>query len=163
MKSCTNYLNDNLCFVAMEYYGLVFNHTYLIKIDQKSLIALKICGNISLESEFDYIYNKFTKVVKRKSDLNSLSNYIDEKYIKLYDLSYLASDTNLSCSKANFKIEFSKIKTIDFKKTKKYGMGYIPHTGRIIVESDKINEFILLGNQDGNEILNLIRTKMNFR
>ena len=42
-------------------------------------------------------------------------------------------------------------------------MGYIPHTGRIIVESDKINEFILLGNQDGNEILNLIRTKMNLR
>jgi hypothetical protein len=55
----------------------------------------------------------------------------------------------------------SDIKSAIYNPSKKFGMGYYPHDGRVIIETfdNKKREFIILGNQSGESIANFITIK----
>jgi hypothetical protein len=56
----------------------------------------------------------------------------------------------LSAAGANFRLPLSQIESVTYTDEKKWGMGGVPYSGRIIVlASGKSLEFILLGKEDG--------------
>ena len=56
-------------------------------------------------------------------------------------------------NRADFSIALRDISSVEYTPTKKWGMGYYPHDGRVFVESVAGKcEFIILGNQSGGEI-----------
>lgn len=144
-------------FIAMEYYGLILNRTFLICFTENSLIGFKIANLITLETKYDFLINPFIKVVQSNSDFDSINTYIENKYKK-----HIPID-NMNKNKASFIIEYSKIKSVKFNENKKFGMGYIPHQGRIIISYDKNREFIILGNQNSKKILQKLNEKINYK
>ncbi|HJY06951.1 MAG TPA: hypothetical protein VJ323_11600 [Bryobacteraceae bacterium] len=52
----------------------------------------------------------------------------------------------------------SEITSVAYNPRKKWGMGYYPHDGRVIVQTLKRQrEFIILGNQSGQQIAQRLR------
>ena len=126
-------------FIAMEYYALILNRTYLLRIDGSRLDG-KICrGLTSIESG-----NGATRIVTSKlavhGNLNDPESYVD---------AHLLNKPN----RADFSISLIDICSIDYTPKKKWGMGYYPHDGRVFMRMarDK-REFIILGSQSGLEI-----------
>ena len=67
----------------------------------------------------------------------------------------------IDVNKTNFLLKTSDIKSAVYNPAKKFGMGHYPHDGRVTIETydNKKREFIILGNQSGKSIANLITTK----
>ncbi len=84
-----------------------------------------------------------------------------EKYLKKAANLNLIDESIIEANKTNFLIKLSDIKSAIYNPSKKFGMGYYPHDGRVIIETfdNKKREFIILGNQSGESIANLITTK----
>ena len=84
-----------------------------------------------------------------------------EKYLKKAATLNLIDESIIEANKTNFLIKLSDIKSAIYNPSKKFGMGYYPHDGRVIIETfdNKKREFIILGNQSGESIANLITTK----
>ena len=106
-------------FIAMEYYGLFLNRTFLICFTENFLIGFKIANLITLETEYDFLIYPFIKVVQSNSDFNCINTYIENKYKKHIPIG------NINKNTASFIIEYSKIKNVKFNENKKFGMGYI--------------------------------------
>ena len=143
-------------FIAMEYYGLFLNRTFLICFTENSLIGFKIANLITLETEYDFLIYPFIKVVQSNSDFNCINTYIENKYKKHIPIG------NINKNTASFIIEYSKIKNVKFNENKKFGMGYIPHQGRIIISYEKNREFIILGNQNSKSIFQKLKEVINY-
>ena len=143
-------------FIAMEYYGLFLNRTFLICFTENFLIGFKIANLITLETEYDFLIYPFIKVVQSNSDFNCINTYIENKYKKHIPIG------NINKNTASFIIEYSKIKNVKFNENKKFGMGYIPHQGRIIISYEKNREFIILGNQNSKSIFQKLKEVINY-
>ncbi len=137
--------NADWSFVAMEYYALILNRTYLITIRDGALCGVVCRGLTSTEGDDDPLTKITTGKLAVHGDLNDPKSYVNAERIKQHD-------------SANFLIPFSDISMVTYDPRKKWGMGYYPHDGRVFVESDgKKREFIILGNQSGNEIAERLR------
>jgi hypothetical protein len=140
-------------FVAMEYYWLILNRTFLILITDKELIGIKVHGPIGVESS-DALVNLLPLTVD--GDLQNPYSYINAKYIdKIKDID-LKSNDFFRANGSNFRISKPDIIETSYDKSKKWGMGYYPHGGKVYVRTrdDKKREFIILGSQSGQEIKN---------
>lgn len=64
----------------------------------------------------------------------------------------------INANKTNFILKISDIKSATYNPSKKFGMGYYPHDGRVTIRTiqNKKREFIILGNQSGQHIANLL-------
>jgi hypothetical protein len=138
---------ENWSFVAMEYYGLIFNRTYLISI-KEGCIEGKVCRGLT--AAHVTVGDPLTKYVTGKlavsGDLQDSRSYIDQTKVK---------QTN----SANFSIPLSAIKSVEFNPNRKWGMGGYPHNGRVFIEAfRKRREFIVLGCQNGKEIAERLRS-----
>jgi hypothetical protein len=115
-------------FVAMEYYRLILNRTYLVFISPEGMYGWKAEGIVT-NSNRDYFqpYQEMLEDPVLLRDRNAIRK-----------LSQLPGGFFLPVS------EVSSVKVIDGQK---WGMGGIPHSGRILVSlsSGKSREFILLG------------------
>ena len=147
-------------FIAMEFYALVLNRTFLIVLHQGNMTGLKVNGQISAEGGGDPITMAITNSMSVKGDLGNPNNYIKSKYLKkLAGHDILGTDV-LKVSSGNFRIPLSHIIETRHNPKKKWGMGPYPHDGRVFVTTRdlKKREFIILGNQSGQKIAELIRT-----
>lgn len=141
-------------FVAMEYYNLIMNRTFLILILENSLIGLKVNGMVSIEGGGDSLTRSITKKMAIQDDLENPYSYMKSDFLRKVENLDIFSDEILKVDKSNFKINRQKIKSVNHDKRRKWGMGYYPHDGKIYVktENNKKKELIILGSQSGEKI-----------
>jgi len=152
-------LTDSNHFVAMQYYGLIFNRTYLVLIANNNLIGIVANGLVSVQSN-DPLASIITSQISVDDDLNNPLSYLKDKYLKRAEHLNLLNDNLKSVNSANFKINIKDIVSAEFDPSKKWGMGPYPHDGKIyITTNDKKHEFIILGSQSGKKILELIQNE----
>jgi len=154
-------LNSVNHFVAMQYYGLILNRTFLVLLTKDFLIGIKVNGLISVEGGGNILAKELSKTMAVKGDLQNPYSYIKSKYIdKVQNLDVLDGSI-LAQDKSNFLIQRADITNAYYDPKKKWGMGYYPHDGKvyIITNDGKKKELIILGNQSGHQIANLVLTK----
>lgn len=150
-------LNDSNHFVAMEYYGLILNRTFLVIKTEDRLIGLQANGLISVEAG-DFITQQAVRQMVVRGDLSNPYSYLKNSYLEKYTDEDLYSEQILSLYSANFSISLKDIRETYHDPKKKWGMGYYPHDGKVYVKynTNKTKEFIILGDQSGKKIANLI-------
>ena len=148
-------------FIAMQYYGLILNRTYLVLVTNDRIIGLKVNGLVSVESSGNILSKELSKTMTIKGDLENPYSYMKSKYLdRLQDLEL--TDTEIEKQdKSNFVIQRADINNAYYDPKKKWGMGYYPHDGKVylMTNNGRKKEFIILGNQSGYKIANLILTK----
>ncbi len=154
-------LKEGNHFVAMEYYNLIMNRTFLILISDEYLIGLKVNGLISVEGGGDPLTRSITKNMAIQDDLQNPYSYMKSSYLRKVENLNIYGEDILKTEKTNFKINRNEIKNVTYDKRKKWGMGYYPHDGKVYVKTKngKKKEFIILGSQSGKEIENWIEKK----
>ncbi len=150
--------NTNNHFVAMEYYALILNRTFLCLITDDFLIGLKVNGLVSVEGNSDFVTKTITSAIAVKKNLSNPYSYIRSNYLKEYENVNLLDGSVLKIRKSNFVTNRNNIKYVYYDSSKKWGMGYYPHNGKVYVTShgNKKREFIILGNQSGKKIADII-------
>jgi len=150
-------LTDSNHFVAMQYYGLILNRTYLVLITNNHLVGIVANGLVSVQKS-DPLASIITGLISIDGDLNNPLSYLKDKYLKRVEHLNLLVDDLKKVNSANFKINIKDILSVAFDPSKKWGMGYYPHDGKVYVTTkDKKREFIILGSQSGKKILELIQ------
>ena len=147
-------------FVAMEYYKLILNRTFLILFYKDQIIGVQANGVISaqvsphsLESLATYAATKHMMVM---GDLSNPHSYLKNKYLMNMANLDLLEDEFLKRN-GNFRINKNDIKSVHYDPSKKWGMGQYPHDGKVYLEtSTGKREFIILGDQSGAQIANKI-------
>lgn len=115
-------------FVAMEYFALILNRTYVVFVTPDRLYAWKVRGPVT---NWNPAY--FLPYSKMLNDRKLRCSY--EAVEKLANL------------RGGFVIPRSEVVSVEPVYKQKWGMGGIPHSGRIRVRltSGRSREFILLG------------------
>ena len=130
-------------FVAMEYYWGISNRTFLIFIAPEGLYGWQVCGPVT----------------------NANRNYF-QPFQEMMDDDEFTRDQQaiekLSRLKGGFFLQPSSISSVTANARSKWGMGRIPHSGRIHLRltSGRSREFILLGNVDPESLRNRIATTL---
>ena len=151
-------LNELNHFVAMEYHMLILNRTYLILLTSDSLIGIKVNGIVSIESGGDRITRKITNSLSIQGDLSDPHSYIKAKFIQQIIDTNLTDGSIIKANKSNFIIKKESVIKVYHDEKSKWGMGYYPHDGKVYIttKEGKKREFIILGNQSGKKIVQLI-------
>ncbi|HTP66765.1 MAG TPA: hypothetical protein VMJ66_15340 [Geobacteraceae bacterium] len=147
-----DYLYSDKTFIAMQYYMGILNRTVQVYVLDDMLSVAVVGGVIaSPPSTGNEWYNPRA--------------YIDPLYIEKYRNIDPASNLFLSLDSSNYQIKRTSIKKVEFDPSNKWGMGNVPHTGKILVYTtdDKEKEFILLGSQDGDYVKNMIEQIMRLK
>lgn len=152
--------NDNH-FVAMQYYGLILNRTFLVLLTKDLIIGIKANGLISVEAEGNALAAELLKNMVVSGNLENPYSYIRPQYIEKVKDCDLFDKSILKQNKANFILPRTEVKNAYYDARKKWGMGYYPHDGKVYLETmdGKKREFIILGNQSGQKIANMILTR----
>ena len=127
-----------LGFVAMEYYALILNRSFIILIAEDGLYGWKFHGIVSsFDPEF----------------------YFEAE--ALLEDPTLRPGARTFASRRSFFIAYNQIQSVDFIPGPKWGMGWIPHSGRLTVRVNRRQrEFIILGAASGSVISGAIRSKL---
>ena len=154
-------LKNNNHFIVMQYYGLILNRTFLVLLTNDLLIGIKSNGLISVEGGDNKIAKALSETMAVKGDLQNPYSYIKSKYVDKIQDCELFDTSILKQNKSNFIIKRATVKNAYYDPKKKWGMGYYPHDGKVYIETiDGLKkEFIVLGNQSGQKIANLILTQ----
>jgi hypothetical protein len=114
-----------------------------------------------VESGGNIIAKELSATMTIKGDLENPYSYIKSKYIAGVNECELLDGSILAQHKSNFVIKRANIKNAYHDPKKKWGMGYYPHDGKVYIETfdGRKKEFIILGNQSGHKIANLVLTK----
>lgn len=149
---------DNNHFVAMEYYNLILNRTFLVLRTGNCLIGLYGNGIVSTEGGNDVLTKAVTRKLAIRGDLSNPYSYLKGKYIDLSMDDDLDGESILHTHKSNFRIAWKDIQSVHYDPKKKWGMGPYPHDGKVYVKTinNKQREFIILGDQSGREIASFI-------
>lgn len=152
-------LEEGNHFIAMEYYNLIFNRTFLVLIVENYLIGLQVRGIVSVDvRDKQSIEHLILEKMVVTGDLENPYSYISDKYLLEINALNILGEEILNVKKANFKIHLSEIESVTYNSKRKWGMGYYPHDGKVYVKTkNKKKEFIILGNQSGKEIENWIK------
>ena len=140
--------------MAMEYYGLILNRTYLVILADNKLIGIVVNGLVSVESHGKGAI--ISNQMAIKGDLTNPYAYIKKSYFdKIRNLDLFGEEL-LKAEKSNFRINTNDISNATYDSRKKWGMGNYPHDGKVYLETKngKKREFIILGNQSGGDIAN---------
>src|SRR6478736_4799833 len=83
-------LTDNNHFVAMEYYNLILNRTFLVIKTKGDLIGIQGNGLVSVEGGKDVLTRQLTSNMSIKGDLTNPHSYLKNKFLeKIADLDLL--------------------------------------------------------------------------
>lgn len=122
-------------FVAMEYYALILNRTYIVFISPEGLYGWKAEGAVDCSRALYFApYEEMLKDPELMTDPEAVRE--------------------LSKLKGGFFIARNEIAAVEPVYKQKWGMGPIPHSGRIKVRtvSGRSREFVLLGSVDPDAI-----------
>jgi hypothetical protein len=138
----------------MQFYYLILNRTYLIILGDTALIGVVGNGIVAAEGGGDEVTRLISKSLSVQGDLNNPFSYIKNSYIKNVENLDLEGEDILLQNRANFKIRYDDITSVKYDASKKWGMGYYPHDGKVYVKTRKGKkiEFIILGSQSGKSI-----------
>jgi hypothetical protein len=122
-------------FVAMEYFGLMLNRTFVVFVAPEGLYGWKAVGVVPAGAPT--YFQPYAKMLA------------DPKLMR--DVAAVRKLANL---KGGFFIRRSEISSVEVIPKQKSGMAGIPHSGRILVRfaSGRKREFILLGIVDAERI-----------
>lgn len=144
-----SYLYSENTFIAMQYYGGILNRTVKVYVFEDMLSVATIEGPLATplivtEEWYDpnfYIDQTLASELKKFNPLSKLFLMIDKR---------------------NYQIKQSSIARVEYDPTDKWGMGSVPHSGKIFVQTIDGNEheFILLGSQDGAFVKSMIEQTM---
>jgi hypothetical protein len=134
-------LGSSLWFAAMEYYALILNRTYKVFLTDQMLVGAKVRGLVISPpvvppQMFDQEFWVRTQAAQRYGSVDVIS----AEFLQIHS--------------ANFQIRWNEIAQTEYRSGKKWGMGNVPHSGRLILQlrSGRRRELILLGNQNGNAL-----------
>ncbi len=124
-------------FVAMQYYGLILNRSYLVYVTLNYICGARVSGVVT------------SPLIGPGEEWYKPGFYINPQLFAKYNSTTFSSEEFLLMDSANFILNRSRIKEIEFFKNK-WGMGLVPHSGRLVLTTlDRTkHEFILLGLQD---------------
>ena len=132
-------------FVAMEYFALILNRSFLVFITDEGLRGWKFTGPVSVQ------FPEFYKPIEELLDDPEMSPGS-------------APFNELMQGPNTFLIPYSEIRSVAFTGKTKWGMGRILHSGILLLglPEGRTREFILLGAAYGEGIRNsiLMRTVM---
>jgi hypothetical protein len=133
-------------FMAMEYFALILNRSFLVFITDEGLRGWKFVGPVSTKSP------QFYKPIEELLDDPEMSPGS-------------AAFNELMCGPNTFVIAYGEIRSVDFSARTKWGMGGILHSGILSLglSKGKNREFILLGAAYGEGIRNSISMKISGR
>jgi hypothetical protein len=142
-------------FIAMEYKG-ISNCIYKVFITDSAIMCAKVNGYITISPSFGM------GTVVPKNVMHNPEAYVNKKMEAKYDLLLLTDEHKfLKADRQNFVIRKTDIKNIYHDPTKKWGMGYYPHNGKIIIQttlpSYREIELILVGDQNADEVLQKLK------
>lgn len=122
-------------FVAMEYYFLILNRSFLVFTYPEGLYGWKFSG---LVSTLTPLFFKPFEDMLSDPELIPGSNEFKE----------------IMKESGSFWFPRNEIAAADFVPGLKWGMGTVPHSGKLYVRTTagKSREFILLGSQDGDAV-----------
>jgi hypothetical protein len=147
-------------FVAMEYYGLILNRTFLILLTEQYMVGVVANGLVSVTNNGNPLTSIITDSLAIHGDLDNPLSYLNEKYLRRVGSLDLLSDDFLKANRASFRIRFDEISEVAYDPRKKWGMGYYPHDGKVYVTTHgRRREFIVLGDQSGRAIAGWIEGK----
>jgi hypothetical protein len=154
-------LTDDNHFIAMQYYGLILNRTYLVLLIDDRLIGIKVNGLVSIESGDNLLEKKLSNLMAVRGDLQNPYSYIKSSYYHRIQELELTDEHIRTQNRANIVIYRADIEKAYYDPRKKWGMGYYPHDGKVylITTNGVRKEFIILGNQSGQRIAGLIKGK----
>jgi len=124
-------------FVAMEYYWLILNRTFVVFVAPEGIYGWKAQGAVTnVDRTFYEPYQEMLKDDEFMRDRQAIEK--------------------LSRLRGGFFIERSAITTVEYNERQKWGVGGILHSGRINVKlsNGRTREFILLGFVIGDELIN---------
>jgi tetratricopeptide (TPR) repeat protein len=136
-------------FAAMEYYALILNRTYKVFVTDRML-----CGA--------YVRGLVSRPIGDPAQMFEQAFWVQTRSAQVYDNIDVTSPQFLAQSSANFQIEWSEIAAIEYRPGQKWGMGNLPHSGRIVLalKSGKSRELILLGYQEGEALARRLERAM---
>jgi hypothetical protein len=154
-------LTEDNHFIAMEYYALILNRTFLVLLTKEYLIGIQGNGMIGVEAGENELTRAITRTLAVRGDLTNPYSYLKSKYLDAITHANLLDGSIVAINKTNFLIPRSDIRNTSYNPGKKWGMGYYPHDGRVYIETTrhKKREFIILGNQSGKLIADHILMK----
>jgi hypothetical protein len=124
----------------MEYYALILNRTYLVRVGDGKILGSVCRGLTAVEGGGDRLTREITARLAVQGELNDPASYV-------------SAATLAKSHRANFAIALSEVRSVTYDPQKKWGMGYYPHDGRVTVTTPwQRREFIILGGQSGREI-----------
>jgi hypothetical protein len=125
----------------MMYYRLVLNRTYRVVVTDRSVCGARVHGLMS------------SPPTARPEHYNP-EFYVNAKLESQYHGVDPESDTFLTIDRANFQIAREEIVRVEHIEKKKWGMGAVPCSGRIVLHlrDGRTHELILLGRQNAGAI-----------
>ena len=129
-------------FVAMEYFALILNRSFLIFITDEGLRGWKFCGPVTTSSPQFY---------------RPIEELLDDPEMECGSAAF----TDLMHGPDTFLIPYKAIRSVDFTAKTKWGMGPILHAGILSLglTAGRKREFILLGAAYGDGIRDAILAK----
>jgi hypothetical protein len=130
-------------FVAMEYYRLIWNRTFVVFVSDEGIFGWKASGVVT----------------------NINPTYYEPLVHMLADSEFLRdieSARKLAALRGGFYIPYSGITSVQSSNKQKWGMGGVVHNGRVTVSTTagRTREFILLGSYDPDTIRDSILAGM---
>jgi hypothetical protein len=130
-------------FIAMEYYLGILNRTYKVFVTPTMISGGFVNGIMASPPGLTM-------------DWFDPSSYVQKRLVARYDevSPYMDEFKNIS-PVFNFQYQKAEIQEAKYDPTRKWGMGYVAHSGKLYIKlaNGKRREFILLGLQQGIEIL----------
>lgn len=156
-------LTDNNNFVVCQRYFLFFKRVYLVLITKNYLVGLVCNKRIKIENTDDlFISSKSSlpELALKRGDLSNAYSYLGAKFIRKVENKYLFDQSIFAVQKANFRIDRNDIKSLVYDAVK-INLGKYPNDGTITIEAARHEpkELILLGNQNGKNIVKWIQTR----
>ena len=137
--------DEPIRFLAMEYYLLMWNRSFEVTVTSSSLCGAFVSGAISANS----------RSVTSARESNDATKLVDRNRLDQARAHEPGSQAYLALHRFNFAIPQVAVAAIRFDPTPKWGMGPVPHSGRLHFDQrgGKSRELILLGQQDGPALL----------
>jgi len=127
-------------FVGLEYYGLILNRVIAVLLSPRSLVILRADATVIAPHHLSEAWFEPTF-------------YLTARILNRYSPMAMESDELLHIDRANRRMSLNDIATVQFEPKAKWGMGSVPHSGKIFIGTiERREEIILLGNQNGSQI-----------
>ncbi len=141
---------ESAAFLAMEYYLGIWNRSFEITVTPGAICGAFVRGAITSTSASVF-------AARRSNDATQL---VDPERLAQARSHEPGSPRYLALHRYNFSIARSAVAGVRFNPDPKWGMGPVPHSGRLHLGllGGKTREFILLGQQNGTDLVSKLQT-----